>query len=245
MKLLRFLLFFLTFSAEVHLRAEVQSLPNNCWLRKQTPCTIKNAQKKFTSFHWHGTSFNLAPMTIILVEGTSQLRLLEGSLWVEAKKEATQINTAYGTLNLRAGSLCWLDRKDKNILVRTHRGLASVELKGEERKFEVPEAFETTLTPVDRSARAQFQTITALDYPDHLRHMKFQFPKKSTYTHEVEEFAPKWKTALEQAASLHLSLAEREVAAASNAHHSAIEQRKKVQAEKAAYRQMLLEQAER
>lgn len=212
-------MFFLTFSIEVRVKAEVVQLsdavspvqePRGC-LDEGSVCAVRTRDgEKFVLTA--GTSeLTLDQSSTVVRLSPTEARLVWGSAWVRAKGGFT-VRSEFGDAKIQGGEF-WITKTEERIIVSAISADVEVSPRGSSEKVLVEPGEENWVSRVDASGSAQVGVPRAISFPEHVaRWARLYSGGKKSFAKAVKEFHAAWLKASERSANLHKELMARKIA---------------------------------
>ena len=238
--------FFVAFSFEIRVRAEVAELPNAKTIQEQPDqclessgvCALRTeAGEKYVLEL--GDDRDKPSVTVYMDQETAlirvsdkEIRLVKGTVWVQAESSFT-VHSEFGDARIQKGDF-WVKHQVHKIVISATGPKAgeNVELfaRGSSESLLIEPGMENWIASVGTNGKAETGLPTAIEFAPHLERWARLYPdKKQAFEKDVEKFKAVWQKASVHAAEIHRSLFERKVASVEFEQARKAEQRRKVE----------------
>lgn len=187
--------------------------PQNCIATKRTCAVRTETNEKFTWVEGDVT-LTLDRGSSIRRETPTLSRLIDGTVWVEAKSEFT-IRTEFGDVKLTNGGEMWVTREADRIVVHAPMNDVIVRARGSKEDLLIETGSSNWMSKVAlKTGEAETGLPTAIPFREHVERWARLYPgKRKDFRIAVRSFHGRWSRAVEKTATLHKIEFERKIAA--------------------------------
>ena len=228
MRILSIILFIVTFTIEVKVRASeftIVETPDNC-LSSSEYCVIKNISKKFL-FKNGSFQISMSPESTIIRQKPREISFVGGQIFVKTSSKISFV-VPYGQIEVEPDSQVILEKFNDKVVVQTIFGKSYLRPLGEKKAILVSEGHENFISEVDGSLKAQTGIPKPIVIEPLLKAWFYHADlKKEKFVEAVEAFKSIHEKAVKELSILNEQIASREIASAKAAKSAAEERARK------------------
>ena len=215
---MQLLLFFLTFSLQVRVKAEhsvevfaFEQEPAACWRAKGAPpCALRSAPGN-ERLEFDEASITFDRLTTVMRAKDGELRLLVGQLWVKCENEF-RLGSEFGAITVEPGEY-WFSRRAGRVVVSVVRGMALLQPRGAGERLQVGAGLENWLGRVGTNGKASHGAPMQIVFKTHLeRWARLFHGPRADFEREASDFHETWLEANVASAEVHRALFDRKIA---------------------------------
>lgn len=243
----RTLVFLAAFTLEIRVKAaEIIHLPNasevleepaGC-LMDSTACAVRTSSGEKYELPLGDTVVHMDRSTAVLRVRSDEIRLVAGTVWIEAKGPFT-VRTEFGAARVGSGGF-WVTRTEDRMTAAAAVGSDVVLApRGTTEELVIERGMENWIGRVGRQGHAESGLPRAIPFDEHVRRWARLYPgPQERFEAEVRRFRAQWNDASRKAAELHRALLERKVASLRADHEKRERDLRRIEARNRELREM-------
>ena len=232
----RSLLILTLFFLDVRVRADGKP-KSDCW-GKETPCAVQAVGRKHELKAGEDLTLVLADGALAHQRDGATVQLVDGRFYVEVKKPIL-FKTPYASLTCISECKALIERKEKEISVKSLEGEWSLRRTGDAQVYSLAAGFQLTVGEVEANGFAHMEFPQSLAWAPTIFEWSKMYPRSAeVFKSDATRFRLAWKNAVESAAAVHQQVAARVVASHEEGLAQEWARRKAVEREEAALREL-------
>ena len=211
--------------------SEVLQEPKGC-LKSKGACAIKTSEHDKFVLSRGELTIVLDRSTALIIEASSETRLVAGTIWVKSEKQAT-VRSEFGAVQILAKGEMWVSRTRDRMIVSAIDGDVILHPRGGAEEILVQPGNENWIGRVARqTGQAETGVPMAIPFRPHIeRWARLYSGTKADFEIELRRFHGLWSEASEQAARTHKAEFDRKIASIESEKARRLEAERKAQAQ--------------
>lgn len=180
--------------------------PRGCYFRVESPCSLRMIGRIGVPLSWAGHQLTLKPGSILTLEGSHQIKFIEGEVWVE---RGDHLKVKLGKWQVTVAGESWIQAEKSGAwLVRNLRGENQVHL--DKLDEVIPVGFENWYGGLGVNDRGIVRPIAAVDFWAQWNRL-VKWPQKQAVS-KIVEYRRSWAEAVGMSSKLYQNAVQRKIA---------------------------------